>query len=179
MGAGDASPAFFGRGNLASRVVSFSDEEICFIKSCLSSGSFPVKWDMVRKICSKLDRSQRRISNASAKAKGMGLQAWVCDRVARLLGVAWNNSDDESPVASRPSGQHGCDIILRGDARRRFPWDLECKAVKELRIADAVKQAGLNAAAGRFPAVVYRQTGLEPVVILSWGTFETLAGMFL
>jgi hypothetical protein len=109
----------------------------------------------------------------------MDFQTWVCERVARLLGVKWRNSDDESPVASRPSGQHGCDIILRGEARRRFPWDLECKAMKELRIADAVKQADSNVAEGRLPAVAYRQTGSAPVVILSWDTFETLNKKFL
>jgi hypothetical protein len=109
----------------------------------------------------------------------MEFQSWVCNKVAGMLGVKWLNSDDESPVASRPSGQHGCDIILRGEARRRFPWDLECKAAKELRIVDAVKQAGVNAADGRLPAVAYRQTGMAPVVILSWDTFETLNKYFL
>jgi hypothetical protein len=109
----------------------------------------------------------------------MEFQRWVCDKVAGLLGVSWGSLDDESPVASRPSGQHGCDIILRGEARRRFPWDLECKAMKELRIVDAVKQAESNAAEGRIPAVVYRQTGLDPVVIMSWDSFEVINKRFL
>jgi hypothetical protein len=164
----------WGGGVLAIRVVSFSDEEILFLKNSLSVNAFPSKWDLVRKICSKLDRSQRRITNASAKAKGMDLQKWVCEKVAQLLGVRWDNRWDESPVASRPSGQHGCDVILRGGARKRFPWDLECKAMKELRIADAVKQAESNVAEGRFPAVVYRQTGAAPVVVMSWETFEAV-----
>jgi hypothetical protein len=138
------------------------------------SGSFSSKWDAVSKICSKFDRSQHRILNASAKGKGYSLQVWVCDKIAKLFGVKWSNSDDESPVASRPMGQHGEDIILRGEIRRRFPFSVECKAVKELRLADAVKQAEANAAKGRFPAVVYRQTGTDPVVIFSWDTFERL-----
>jgi hypothetical protein len=160
---------------LANRVVSLSDEEIQFIKSCLSANSFPSKWDVVKQISAKLERSQHRILNASAKGKGYSLQVWVCDRVAKLFGVKWSNSDDESPVASRPMGQRGEDIILRGEVRNRFPFSIECKAVKELRLADAVKQAEANAAKGRFPVVVYRQTGVDPVVIMSWGTFERVA----
>jgi hypothetical protein len=46
--------------------------------------------------------------------------------------------------------------------------------MKELRIADAVKQAEANVSDGRLSAVAYRQTGLAPVVILSWDTFEIL-----
>jgi hypothetical protein len=76
-------------------------------------------------------------------------------------------------------GQHGCDVILRGEARDRFPWDVECKASKEIRIADAVKQAESNAGEGRYPVVVYRQTGSDPVVVMSWDVFEAVCKRFL
>jgi hypothetical protein len=154
-----------------------TDEEIRVIRSSVQA------WGRVygvgEGIFAKLDRAQRSTLRASNKGKGRNLQRWVCDKVASLLGVSWDNQDDESLVASRQMGQHGVDIILRGDARRRFPWDIECKAVKELRIADAVRQAESNVGEGRLGVVVYRQTNTDPVVIMSWGTFEGLNNRFI
>jgi hypothetical protein len=161
---------------MGTRIVPLSDDEILFIKNILPMANH---YDISKKILSKFDRSQHRISPASAKSKGRTLQVWVCQKIAALLGVSWSNSDDESPVASRPMGQHGCDVILRGDARKKFIFDLECKASKELRISDAVKQAESNAASGRMPAVVYKQTGADPVVVLSWDTFEQVCKYLL
>jgi hypothetical protein len=38
-------------------------------------------------------------------------------------------------------GQSGSDIILRGDAKRLFPFGVECKCVENLSIWKALKQA--------------------------------------
>jgi hypothetical protein len=153
------------------RVISLSDDEIRDLRTIMHGTS---KFGNSEKILAKFDRAQHRITSASAKSKGRSLQVWVCQKIAAFLGVEWSNSDDESLVASRPMGQHGCDVVLRGEARRRFLWDLECKATKEIRIVDAVKQAEANTGEGRFAGVVYRQTGSVPVVIMSWDTFEAI-----
>jgi hypothetical protein len=153
------------------RTVSLSDEDISYLKSLLVSR--PDKYSISKKIIQKFDRSQQRITVASAKSKGREFQYYIGRKIAALLGVSFG-TDDEALVSSRPMGQHGIDIILRGEAGKRFPFSVECKAAKELRIADAVKQAEANKAPGKMAMVAFRQTGGEPVVIFSWDTFEAL-----
>jgi hypothetical protein len=160
------------------RLVALTDHDIRYLREIIRVSRYDM-FGNASTVLAKFDRAQRRTQVASNKEKGRNLQKWVCDKVAMLLGISWDNQDDESQIASRQMGQHGVDLILRGDAKRRFPWDIECKASKELRIADAVKQAEANTGEGRFGAVVYRQTGVDPVVVLSWRTFEELNRRFI
>jgi hypothetical protein len=153
------------------RNVSLSDEDISFIRSILVSD--PSKYYISKKITDKLDRSQRRITYASAKAKGREFQYFIGRKIAALLGVEFGTGD-EALVSSRPMGQHGTDIILRGKANDNFPFAVECKATKDLRIVDAIKQAEANTPKGKYAMVAFRQTGSDPVVIFSWDTFESL-----
>ena len=75
---------------------------------------------------------------SSCKAKGRRLQQWVAKEIGKLLGVEVVKDGD---IESRPMGQSGSDIILRGEARRLFPYGVECKNVENLSIWKALKQA--------------------------------------
>jgi hypothetical protein len=66
------------------------------------------------------------------KAKGMRGQIWIANELARLLGIEWNQADDDSPIAVRPSGQHGQDLILRGLVKKALPFAIEAKWAESL-----------------------------------------------
>jgi len=154
---------------MARRIVSLTDEEIEFIK--VLALEHPEEYSRVRKLVDKLNGSQQRITRASAKGKGRSFQQWVCRWVSELLGVPYVQSDDSCEIHSREMGQHGSDIVLRGEARKRFPFDIECKAVKGMSLQAAVDQAEANAADCRWGCVFYKQTNQKPLVIFSLETF--------
>jgi hypothetical protein len=161
---------------MARRLVTLTDEDILYIKKSMESQ--PAFWTVGKKIIAKLERSQTQIKTASAKQKGRSLQYFVCEKLSALLGIPWSQ-DDDAEISSRPMGQHGVDIILRGRARELAPFAFECKAVKALRFADAVEQADGNASGDQIGAVVYRAPSQQPVVILSWNSFEKVLGRYI
>jgi len=154
------------------RLVSLTDEDIGFI--CYGLDRLPEHYSSVKKIKSKLTKSQNRIKHASAKGKGREFQFWVCRKISELLNIPYDQQDDDCLIHSREMSQQGVDIVLRGKARQAFPFDFECKAMSTMDIPDAVKQADENAGDGRIGAVAFRQTNTDPVVIFSWRAFEEL-----
>jgi len=75
---------------------------------------------------------------SSCKAKGRRFQQWVAKQIGTLTGIKVEKDGD---IESRPMGQSGTDIILRGDARKKFPYGVECKNVEALSIWKALTQA--------------------------------------
>jgi hypothetical protein len=75
---------------------------------------------------------------ASAKAKGRRFQQWVATQISKVTGIPVEKDGD---IESRPMGQSGSDIILRGKARDIFPFGVECKNVESLSIWKALKQS--------------------------------------
>jgi hypothetical protein len=159
------------------RLVSLTDDDINFLCYCL--GNHPALYSHGKKIQNKLVKSQNRIKHASAKGKGRSFQYWVCEKVAALLDIPYNQQDDQCLIHSREMSQQGVDIVLRGQAYTRFPFDVECKALSTMDIVDAVKQADANADPERIGMVAFRQTNTEPVVIFSWKSFEKLYNRFI
>jgi len=160
-----------------SRLVNLTDEDILVLNKALDT--CPELYSTAKKIKNKLAKSQNRITNASAKGKGREFQFWVCRKISELLGVPYNQQDDNCLIHSREMSQQGTDIILRGHARELFPFDIECKAMKSLDIPDAVKQADKNVGVDRIGMVVFRQTNSDPVVIFSWESFSKLFVKFI
>lgn len=78
------------------------------------------------------------MKTSSAKAKGRRFQQWVAQQIGLVLDIPVEKDGD---IESRPMGQSGSDIILRGEARKRFPYGVECKNVESLSIWAALKQA--------------------------------------
>ena len=64
----------------------------------------------------------------SAKAKGRRLQQWIRDQLIEKLLV------DEQDVESRSMGASGEDLIMARDARRKFPYSIECKNVEKVNV---------------------------------------------
>ena len=71
----------------------------------------------------------------SAKAKGRRLQQWIRDQLIEKLLV------DEQDVESRSMGASGEDLIMARDARRKFPYSIECKNVEKVNVWEAYDQA--------------------------------------
>jgi hypothetical protein len=152
---------------MASKYISLTEKERGIILSALCSVR-PVHTTLIRKI----ERSGERIKVRSAKSKGMGFQKWICEQLSTLLNIPFISGDDESLIASRNSGVNGVDIILRGEAKRKFPFSIEAKNCENLGIVDAVEQAKSNQAAGTDWMVVHKRKALkEVIVILSWDAF--------
>lgn len=127
------------------------------------------------KLYLRLSKTQKKITVASAKAKGRNLQQWVCKRISEITGLPYNQQDDGCEIHSREMGQQGTDIVLRGTALKRFPFSVECKASESLNLKDTVDQAKSNTYAGTDWIIVHNKKAIsDTLVIMSWDTFEKL-----
>lgn len=150
---------------MASKWVLLTDDDRAFILATKVPAS-------LRK---KIEGANKRIKVSSARGKGMGFQKWICAQLSLLLNIPYNQSDDESLIASRPSGGHKTDIILRGRAKQVFPFSIEAKAQENMNLVDTIEQAKTNTEAGTSWMVVHKRKALsEPVVIVGWKTFTEL-----
>ena len=124
----------------------------------------------------RLQRATKPIKPSSAKGKGRGLQYWVCERISELLNLPYKQGDDECLIHSREMGQHGTDIILRGEARSKFPFSIECKSCETLSIPQWVEQARTNQQEGTDWMLIFKKQsmGTAPYIVLSWETFEKI-----
>lgn len=122
-----------------------------------------------------LKKLSKRIKPRSAKNKGAALQKFVCQELSEMLSLPYNQGDDECLIHSREMGQPGTDVVLRGEARKRFPYSVECKNTESLSLTDTILQAEANRAEGTEWLIVHKRKALsEPVVILSWSAFRAL-----
>jgi hypothetical protein len=90
------------------------------------------------------------IKPRSAKNKGLSWQKEVCAFIANMLGFVYDQQDDDCLIHSRESGLSGCDVILRGEAKSRFNFAIECKAVESMHLGDWISQARSNAGEGQW-----------------------------
>ena len=81
---------------------------------------------------------KKRISVKSAKAKGRKLQNLVASKISDLLGIPCGRDKE---IASRPMGQGGTDVILYGEAAKRFKFSIEAKNCERWTIPKWIKQA--------------------------------------
>jgi len=143
--------------------------EVKDIQTMIERGEIPAT------VYKKLERAlaKQRITTASAKAKGRKLQQLICSEIADSTGIPYTQSDDDCLIHSREMGQHGVDIILRGLARKLYPFSIECKATEKLSLGDALKQAQTNVTGGTRPLVVFNNRSTpEPIVALLWSDFR-------
>lgn len=163
----------------------FTKDESKFIKECLqykitglrSSRLQTIKQQKeCERLIKKFERAEKTIKVSSRKGKGRGLQYWVCERIAKIFGIEFVQSDDSCLIQSRPMGQHGTDVILRGNIYKEFPFDIECKSCESLSIPEWVRQARTNKKENRDWLVIFKKQtiGHEPLVLMEWETFERL-----
>lgn len=114
------------------------------------------------------------IKISSGKAKGRQLQQWVCQKIADLFKIKYNQQDDNCLVHSREGGQPGTDIILRGNLYKNLPFDIECKRTEKLKLYQSIEQAKKNTKPERWWMLVHKKNRTDPIVIISWDAFEYL-----
>ena len=150
----------------------FKPEEVKWLKNLLMQSAQP----MAKKIIKKLENAEKKIKVSSAKGKGRNLQYWVCEKIAKIFNIEFNQQDDNCPIHSREMGLNGTDVVLRHPIYEKFPFDVECKACETLSLPEWIRQAKKNEKVGRhYLLVVKKQTiGTEPIVVIDWGTFEKL-----
>ena len=75
---------------------------------------------------------------SSCKSKGRNYQKQIVRKLSEVLQV---DVEKDGDLESRPMGQSGSDIIIRGVAKTLFPFGVECKNVEKLNIWGALDQA--------------------------------------
>jgi len=124
---------------------------------------------------SKMNTANTRIKPRSAKNKGIFLQKWVCEQLSSLLEVPFDNQDEQCEIHSREMGLSGNDIILRGSAYKRFPYDVECKNTESFSVGAVIEQAKANTKEGRDFLIVHKSKRIgNPIVVLTWEAFAKL-----
>ena len=108
-------------------------------------------------------KKKRKIQISSAKAKGRKLQQWVCEKISQILGIPWGKDE---MIASREMGQSGTDVRLVGEAKKRFPFSIECKWQESWALPSWIKQAKENQEEGTDWLLICKKSRMEPVVIM-------------
>jgi hypothetical protein len=75
------------------------------------------------------------------------------------------------PIQSRPMGQKGTDIILTKEARKLFPFSVECKNCETWHIQKDIEQAMYNTYDNTEWLLVYKRNGSKPVVVMDAEVF--------
>lgn len=123
----------------------------------------------------RCNKTQKKITVSSAKSKGRNLQQWVCQKISELTGIPYVQSDDQCDIHSREMGQHGMDVVLRGEALKKFPYSVECKSSESLDLVGTIEQAKNNTYKGTDWLIVHKRKALaSPIVIMAWEAFEKL-----
>ena len=99
---------------------------------------------------------KKPISVASRKAKGRRLQQKIAEYISKITNIPATKDGD---IESRPMGQSGRDVILRGKAKEMFTFHgIECKARESLNIWQALAQAEEH---GGKPIVFFKRNRSE------------------
>ena len=113
----------------------------------------------------------KKIKVSSAKGKGMSFQRRVCEMISELIDIPYTK-DDTSLISPRISGCNGTDIILRGEAHKKFPFACECKASESLSLVSAIVQAKANITDEQGYIIFHKRRALlEPIVIMDFSAF--------
>jgi len=132
---------------------------------------------MANRIQKRTRDKRRKISIQSAKAKGRRLQQWTAQKISDITGQEYGKDLD---IDSRPMGQAGCDVILRGEAKKLFPFAVECKSQEKKSIPfDWVEQAKNNTSDFKTWLLFIKRKGEKPVVVMDADFFFELYKEFL
>ena len=108
------------------------------------------------------------ISISARKQKGRLLQQLVCSKVSKLIGMSYG---PDEPIFSRPMGNQGCDVGLVGEARKAFPFSVECKRQEKLRIPKWIKQCKDNQIENTAWLLVSKRSREKPIAIIALDQF--------
>jgi len=120
---------------------------------------------------------KKTISMASRKSKARELQKYVAEKISNITDIPWGK---EQLIASREMGQAGTDIRLIGEARKKFPFAVECKRTEKLNLHGAIKQAKDNVV-NDLPdwLVISRRSGEKAIVSMDADKFFEIYGQVI
>ena len=119
---------------------------------------------------------KQKIKIQSAKAKGRQLQNYVAERLGKLTGISYGKDKD---IESRPMGQSGVDIILRGNAKKLIPFSIECKRQNSWNVKSFIDQAKQNELPETDWVIIAKKDRQDPVVIISLETFLGMLSLII
>ena len=124
----------------------------------------------------KINKPHKRITIASAKAKGRSLQKWTVEKIAGLLNEPLAADKDSNNICSREMGQNGVDVWIHKSLREKFPISVECKAQEKIALPSFIEQAKNNTSPDMpFWLLVLKNRAIkEPVFIMDCDLFEWL-----
>jgi hypothetical protein len=108
---------------------------------------------------------------SSKKAKGRRLQQEVAQKISEAIGLPCGQ---DQPIESRGMSQNGVDIRLDSEARKRFPYSVECKNQETWSLPAWIKQAQENQMDGTDWMVVCSKNRTRAVVVLDIDVFFEL-----
>lgn len=150
--------------------IKFNEEQVEFLEKLVNNTQANKK--LKTSILIKLKNAKKPpIKISSRKSKGRNLQYWVCQKIASIFNLSFDQKNDSCEIHSREMGLPGKDIILRGEIAKKFPYDIECKNCEQVNLLAWVEQAKKNSA-GNWLLVLYNSSFKEKIVVCSWETFE-------
>lgn len=105
------------------------------------------------------------------KEKGKRLQKLVAELISELTGL---ECGPDCPIEPRQSSQNGTDIRLDTEARKRFPFSVECKNQESWSLPSAIQQAKANKYPDTDWLVVLAKNRFKPVVVMDCEVFFQL-----
>ena len=123
------------------------------------------------------------MKTSSKKAKGRSLQNFIakelCEKEVfyrdyRITESSTWLEQDEKHFKPAIMGESGVDIKLSPQAKKIFPYDIECKNQENWSIPTWWKQTVANTEEGRKPLLVIKKNRQEPLVVLRWKDFKEL-----
>lgn len=99
------------------------------------------------------ERKKRAVTARGSKAKGKAFEKRICEMIASSIGM------ELSDVQNARSGKKESDIALSAEARKRFPYHVECKNQRSLNIPAYIRQMESDLTTHRKAGTAYA-TGL-------------------
>jgi hypothetical protein len=126
-------------------------------------------------IIRKCKNNAKTIKISSRKGKGRNLQMTVAEGISEMTGIPYVQSSDVCDIHSREMGLSGNDIILRGEALKKFPFSIECKCSESLNLTDTYEQVVANLVPGTSWLICHKRKSIpEIIVMLSWDAFKKI-----
>jgi len=116
------------------------------------------------------------ITIKSRKQKGRLFQQEIAKRISKLLGI---QIEKDGEVESRPLPQKGTDVILRGEALKKFPFSIEAKRTENISLYSWIEQAKRNKADKTNWLLFHKKNHSKAIVILSADAFFRLYDDYL
>jgi len=117
-----------------------------------------------------LKPTQKKVKHS--KAKGRNLQNFVAEKISKLLDLPWG---PDELISSRRMGQRGMDVVLRGEAAKKFPYSIECASGQTINWLEKMRQVKKGQKKGTdWLLFLKRKEFKSPVVMMDSNLFFKL-----